>query len=63
VGRQLFSALLDRLGVDQDEGFAPLRILPTVLHRMWVDGSEFRWSKDDADFAGECNLGVLGGCG
>jgi hypothetical protein len=19
-----------------------------VLHRMWVDGSEFRWSKDNA---------------
>jgi hypothetical protein len=19
-----------------------------VLHRMWVDGSEFRWSKDSA---------------
>jgi hypothetical protein len=22
--------------------------LAVVLHRMWVDGSEFRWSKDSA---------------
>ena len=24
------------------------RRLAVVLHRMWVDGSEFRWGKDDA---------------
>jgi hypothetical protein len=25
---------------------AVARRLAVVLHRMWVDGSEFRWSKD-----------------
>ncbi len=27
---------------------AVARRLAVVLHRMWVDGSEFRWSKDSA---------------
>src|ERR1700752_2199608 len=27
---------------------AVARRLAVVLHRMWVDGSEFRWSKDNA---------------
>jgi len=27
---------------------AVARRLAVVLHRMWVDGSEFRWSKDTA---------------
>jgi len=27
---------------------AVARRLPVVLHRMWVDGSEFRWRKDGA---------------
>jgi len=22
--------------------------IAVILHRMWVDGSEFRWSKDSA---------------
>jgi hypothetical protein len=26
---------------------AVARRLAVVLHRMWVDGREFRWSKDD----------------
>ena len=25
---------------------AVARRLAVILHRMWVDGSEFRWSKD-----------------
>src|ERR1700681_2301838 len=28
---------------------AVARRLAVVLHRMWVDGSEFRWSKDNAE--------------
>ena len=27
---------------------AVARRLAVVLHRMWVDGTEFRWSKDSA---------------
>ena len=27
---------------------AVARRLAVVLHRMWVDGSDFRWSKDSA---------------
>jgi transposase len=27
---------------------AVARRLAVVLHRMWVDGSEFRWSEDSA---------------
>jgi transposase len=27
---------------------AVARRLAVVLHRMWVDGSEFRWKKDSA---------------
>jgi len=27
---------------------AVARRLAVVLHRMWVDGSDFRWSKDGA---------------
>jgi hypothetical protein len=27
---------------------AVFRRLAVVLHRMWVDGSEFRWKKDSA---------------
>jgi hypothetical protein len=27
---------------------AVARRLAVVLHRMWVDGSEFRWSKEGA---------------
>ena len=27
---------------------AVARRLAVVLHRMWVDGSEFRWRKDSA---------------
>ena len=27
------------------------RKLAVVLHRMWVDGSEFRWSRTSADAA------------
>jgi hypothetical protein len=30
---------------------AVARRLAVVLHRMWVDGSEFRWSKDSAAVA------------
>ena len=25
------------------------RRLGVIMHRMWVDGSEFRWSRDGAD--------------
>ena len=25
------------------------RRLGVILHRMWVDGTEFRWSQDGAD--------------
>ena len=25
------------------------RRLAVVMHRMWVDGTEFRWKRDDAD--------------
>jgi transposase len=28
------------------------RKLAVVLHRMWIDGSEFRWSKAPATVAG-----------
>jgi hypothetical protein len=41
------------VGVVQRRGMrraivAVARRLAVVLHRMWVDGSEFRWSKDSA---------------
>ena len=30
---------------------AVARKLATILHRMWADGTEFRWGKDDAAIA------------
>jgi len=33
---------------------AVARRLAVVLHRMWVDGSEFRWSKDSAAVSCGC---------
>ena len=31
---------------------AVARKLAVVMHRMWTDGSEFRWSRDDTTTAG-----------
>lgn len=28
-------------------GVAPARLLAVVMHRMWVDGTEFRWTTND----------------
>src|ERR1700732_1326195 len=36
-----------RRGIRRDS-VSVARRLAVVLHRMWVDGSEFRWSKDSA---------------
>ena len=30
---------------------AVARKLAVVLHRVWADGAEFRWGKEDADVA------------
>jgi hypothetical protein len=39
--------MVDFVGLDRAI-VAVARRLVVVLHRMWVDGSEFRWRKDSA---------------
>ena len=47
VTHEVTRATLDT-GRDREAIVAVARRLAVVLHRMWVDGSEFRWSKDSA---------------
>ena len=42
------SALCPHYAGSVEPSFAVAKRLAVVLHRMWVDGSEFRWRKDSA---------------
>jgi hypothetical protein len=37
------------------------RRLAVIMHRLWVDGTEFRWTREEADISVACNTSHVPG--